>query len=171
MDDGLKRGIYTMKKLIAIFAIAVALCYTATAETYVVSRNGEEVSAARDGKAWSAPQTIDTKDPTSVLVSFFVSYFSKGEEWHDLIAHYSFPGSSFDEGIAAMNEAWEGFYGKVDSVRVTINPASFKSIGEERAFYTVKIAASYRGESVEGEDQVTLEKDEDGGWGVAELPM
>ena len=70
-----------------------------------------------------------------------------------------------------MYGAWERFYGKVDSVRITINPAAFKSTGWESAFYTVKIAASYRGESVEGEDQVTLAKDEDGGWVVAELPM
>ena len=159
-----------MKKLFLILA-AIALCYTATAETFVVSRNGEEVSATRDGKTWVADSNIDRKDPTSVLVSFFVSYFSKGEEWYDLIIHYSFPGSSFDEGISTMYGAWERFYGKVDSVRVTINPAAFKSNGEGRAFYTVKIAASYQGESVEGEDQVTLEKDEDGGWVVAELPM
>ena len=164
-----------MKKIFLIFAAAVALCSTATSETFVVSRNGVEVSSTRDGKTWAADSSIDRKDPTSVLVSFFVSYFSKDDGWHDLITHYSFPGSSFDEGfdegIVTMSEAWEGFYGKVDSVRITINPAAFKSNGDGRAFYTVKISASYQGESAEGEDQVTMEQDENGNWLVAELPM
>ena len=160
-----------MKKIFLIFAAAVALCSTAVSETFVVSRNGVEVSSTRDGKAWTADSNIDRKDPTSVLVSFFVSYFSKDDGWHDLITHSSFPGSSFDEGIVTMYEAWEGFYGKVDSIRITINPAAFKSNGRGSAFYTVKIAASYQGESAEGEDQVTMEQDENGNWFVAELPM
>ena len=160
-----------MKKLFRILVAAVALCSTATSETFVVSRNGVEVSSTHDGKTWAADSSIDRKDPTSVLVSFFVSYFSKDDEWHDLITHYSFPGSSFDEGIVTMHEAWEGFYGKVDSIRITINPAAFKSNGRGSAFYTVKISASYQGESAEGEDQVTMGQDENGNWFVAELPM
>jgi len=160
-----------MKKLFLTLAAVVALCSTATSETFVVSRNGVEVSSTRDGKTWAADSSIARTDPTSVLVSFFISYFSKGEEWYYLITHYSFPGSSFDEGICSMYAAWERFYGKVDSVSVTINPSAFKSNGEGRAFYTVKIAASYQGESAEGEDQVTMEQDENGNWLVAELPM
>ncbi len=143
-------------------------------KSFIVSRRGSEVAAVSGEEVFDNAKILsqtDRKDPTSVLVSFFVSYFSKGEEWHDLIAHYSFPGSSFDEGIAAMNEAWEGFYGKVDSVRVTINPSSFKSNGDGRALYTVNIAASYQGESDEGEDQVAMTQDENGDWLVAELPM
>ena len=143
-------------------------------KSFIVSRKGSEVAAVSEEEVFDNAKILsqtDRKDPTSVLVSFFVSYFSKGEEWHDLIAHYSFPGSSFDEGIAAMNEAWEGFYGKVDSVRVTINPSSFKSNGDGRALYTVNIAASYQGESDEGEDQVAMTQDENGNWLVAELPM
>ena len=161
-----------MKKkiIISIFA-AVLLCSTALSETFVVSRNGAEVSATLDGKAFTADSDIDRKDPTSVLVSFFVSYFSKGDEWHDSITHHSLPDSSFDEGIATMNEAWERFYGKVDSVRVEINPSSFKINGGGSAFYTLKIAVFYQGESAEGEDQVTMERDENGDWLVAELPM
>ena len=160
-----------MKKLFLIFAASVVLCSTASSETFVVSRNGVEVSLTRDGKTWAADSCIDRKDPTSVLVLFFVSYFSKDDGWHGLITHYSFPGSSFDDGIVTMSEAWEGFYGKVDSVRITINPAAFKSNGDGRAFYTVKISASYQGESAEGEDQVTMEQDENGNWLVTELPM
>lgn len=143
-------------------------------KSFIVSRRGSEVAAVSEEEVFDNAKILsqtDRKDPTSVLVSFFVSYFSKGEEWHDLIAHYSFPGSSFDEGIAAMNEAWEGFYGKVDSVRVTINPSSFKSNGDGRALYTVNIAASYQGESDEGEDQVAMSQDENGDWLVAELPL
>ena len=140
-----------MKKIFLIFAAAVALCSTAVSETFVVSRNGVEVSSTRDGKAWTADSNIDRKDPTSVLVSFFVSYFSKDDGWHDLITHSSFPGSSFDEGIVTMHEAWDN--------------------GDGRAFYTVKISAFYQGESAEGEDQVTMEQDENGNWLVAELPM
>ena len=160
-----------MKKIFLILAAAVVFCSTATSETFVVSRNGLEVSSTCDGKTWASDSSIDRKDPTSVLVSFFVSYFSKDDGWHDLITHYSFPGSSFDEGIVTMHEAWEGFYGKVDSVRITINPAAFKSNGDGRAFYTVKISASYQGESAESEDQVTMEQDENGNWLVTELPM
>ena len=160
-----------MKKLFLFLAAAVVLCSTAASETFVVSRNGLEVSSTRDGKIWAADSSIDRKDPTSVLVLFFVSYFSKDDGWHDLITHYIFPGSSFDEVKVTMSEAWEGFYGKVDSVRITINPAAFKSNGDGRAFYTVKISASYQGESAEGEDQVTMEQDENGNWFVAELPM
>ena len=159
-----------MKKTFLILATAVALCSTAISETFVVSRNGEEVSSTRDGKPWAADSNIDRKDPTSVLVSFFVSYFSKDDGWHDLITHYSFLGSSFDEGIVTMHEAWEGFYGKVDSVRITINPAAFKSNGRGSAFYTVKIAYTYKGESGEGEDQVILAKEEKGDWCIVELP-
>lgn len=159
-----------MKKIFLILA-AVVLCSKATSETFAVSRNGVEVSSTRDGKIWAADSSIDRKDPTFVLVSFFISYFSKDDGWHDLITHYSFTGSSFDEGIVTMHEAWEGFYGKVDSVRITINPAAFKSNGDGRAFYTVKISASYQGDSAEGEDQVTMEQDENGNWLVAELPM
>ena len=143
-------------------------------KSFIVSRIGSEVAVVSEEEVFDNAKILsqtDRKDPTSVLVSFFVSYFSKGEEWHDLIAHYSFPGSSFDEGIAAMNEAWEGFYGKVDSVRVTINPSSFKSNGDGRALYTVNIAASYQGESDEGEDQVAMTQDENGNWLVAELPL
>ena len=116
-----------MKKLFLILAAAAVLCSTAASETFVVSRNGVEVSSTRDGKTW--------------------------------------------EGIVTMHEAWEGFYGKVDSGRITINPAAFKSNGDGRAFYTVKISASYQGESAESEDQVTMEQDENGNWFVAELPM
>lgn len=143
-------------------------------KSFIVSRRGSEVAAVSEEEVFDNAKILsqtDRKDPTSVLVSFFVSYFSKGEEWHDLIAHYSSPGSSFDEGIAAMNEAWEGFYGKVDSVLVTINPSSFKSNGDGRALYTVNIAASYQGESDEGEDQVAMTQDENGDWLVAELPL
>lgn len=137
-----------MKKIFLILAAAVVLCSTATSETFVVLRNGVEVSLTRDGKTWASDSCIDRKDPTSVLVLFFVSYFSKDDGWHDLITHYSFPGSSFDEVIVTMSEAWEGFYGKVDSVRITINPAAFKSNGDGRAFYTVKISASYQGNTL-----------------------
>jgi hypothetical protein len=35
----------------------------------------------------------------------------------------------------------------------------------------VNIAASYQGESDEGEDQVAMTQDENGDWLVAELPM
>ena len=174
-----------MKKTFLILAAAVALSSLAFAEdrnlktandnkSFIISRRGSEVAAVSEEEVFDNAKILsqtDRKDPTSVLVSFFVSYFSKGEEWHDLIAHYSFPGSSFDEGIAAMNEAWEGFYGKVDSVRVTINPSSFKSNGDGRALYTVNIAASYQGESDEGEDQVAMTQDENGDWLVAELPL
>ena len=65
----------------------------------------------------------------------------------------------------------ERFYGKADFVRITITPDYFKYNGDGSAFYTVKIAASYQGESVEGEDQVTMVQDENGNWLVAELPM
>ena len=43
--------------------------------------------------------------------------------------------------------------------------------GDGRALYTVNIAASYQGESDEGEDQVAMTQDENGDWLVAELPM
>ena len=174
-----------MKKLFLIFVAAVVLSSCAVAEDrnlktandnkpFVVSRSGSEVTVISGKEVFDNAKIVsqtDEKDPTSVLVSFFVSYFSKGEEWYDLITHYSFPGSSFDEGISTMYGAWERFYGKVDSVRVTINPAAFNPSGKESAFYTVNIAASYQGESVEGEDQVTMVQDENGNWLVAELPM
>ena len=174
-----------MKKTFLILAALFALSSLAFAEdrnlktandnkSFIVSRRGSEVAAVSEEEVFDNAKILsqtDRKDPTSVLVSFFVSYFSKDEEWHDLIAHYSFPDSSLDEGIAAMNEAWEGFYGKVDSVRVTINPSSFKSNGDGRALYTVNIAASYQGESDEGEDQVAMTQDENGDWLVAELPL
>ncbi|MBO6219443.1 MAG: hypothetical protein J6N81_07715 [Treponema sp.] len=41
----------------------------------------------------------------------------------------------------------------------------------ESSFYTVKISASYQGESDEGEDQVAMTQDENGDWLVAELPL
>ena len=66
-----------MKKLFLFLAAAVVLCSTAASETFVVSRNGVEVSLTRDGKTWAADSSIDRKDPTSVLVSFSSAIFPR----------------------------------------------------------------------------------------------
>lgn len=155
-------------KLLLLTAFFVFLfCSTLTAKTFVVSRNGAEVTATLDGKTWTAKTNIDTKDPTLVLVAFFASYFSQTEEWKDFVAEFV---GDKENSILCMEEAYENLYGQTDSISVTIDFAKFKDNGGGFAFFTVKIAYTYKGESGEGEDQVTLAKDEKGDRCIVELP-
>ena len=133
---------------------------------FVIERNGSEVKATDYAQILTGNEWRQLGDPSAALAAFFVSYFSQDNIWKNLIAHY---GSS--EDIAYAYEAWENFYGKADFVRITITPDYFKYNGDGSAFYTVKIAASYQGESVEGEDQVTMAHDDFGNWYVVKLPM
>ena len=146
------------------------------ASTFVVTRNGASVTATERGQALTGDEWKDLKDPSAALAVFFASYFSQSDEWKDMVANGGFSWSgcyaeTHEEMIAAMTEAYEDFYGLADSISITIKPAKFKSNGDGSAFYTIKIALSYRGESDEGEDTVTMLQDENGNWLVVELPM
>ena len=159
-----------MKKQITITALlitALLRCSEATAETFVVSRTGAEVSATRDGKAWAGKGKIDRKDPTVLLAAFFKSYFERTDEWKDFVAGII---GAKENAILYMEEDYVSFYGRADSVSITIDPEKFEDNGGVFADYTVKIAYTYKGESGEDEDQVAMAKDEDGGWVVVELP-
>ena len=134
---------------------------------FQVERNGSEVAALDFIHALTGDEWKDRKDPSAVLEEFFISYFSQNDEWKSLVA----AGHDREELIAQMQKAHGEFYGKVDKIRIIINPAKVKDSGGGRAFYTVKISASYQGESAEGEDQVTMEQDENGNWFVVALPM
>ena len=68
-----------MKKIFLILAAAVALCSTATSETFVVSRNGVEVSSTRDGKAWVADSSIDSAPKTETFTGIIHNYTMWGE--------------------------------------------------------------------------------------------
>ena len=46
-----------------------------------------------------------------------------------------------------MQKAHGEFYGKVDKIRIIINPAKFKVSGGGRAFHTVSIAYTHNGDA------------------------
>ena len=130
-------------------------------QSVVVSRNGSEVTATKNGVA------KDRTDPTAFLAAFFVSYFSQDGEWKECVADLG----GKEERIAIFEEAFAEFYGRADSISVTIDPAKFRDNGGGFAFFTVNIAYSYNGDSGADADQVTLVQDARSGWLVAELPM
>ncbi|MBP5752765.1 MAG: hypothetical protein J6W60_07910, partial [Treponema sp.] len=72
--------------------------------------------------------------------------------------------------IAVMEEAYEEFYGRVDSIQITIDPSDFIYKGKGGAYYRVNIIYSYDGETDAGYDEVTMVQDENGKWFVSELP-
>ena len=136
---------------------------------FVVFREGSKVSVTdrwqdSDGDVWK-----DSKDPSSVLASFFASYFSQTEEWKDLVSESGIFGGKEDL-IAVMEEAYEEFYGRVDSIQITIDPSDFIYKGKGGAYYRVNIIYSYDGETDAGYDEVTMVQDENGRWFVSELP-
>lgn len=81
-----------MKKIFLILAAAVALSSLAFAEdrnlktandnkSFIVSRRGSEVAAVSEEEVFDNAKILsqtDRKDPTSVLISFFVSYSCGG---------------------------------------------------------------------------------------------
>lgn len=145
---------------------------TVSADHYfVIERKGSKVTATDYGELLTGNEWREQGDPSVALAAFFESYFSQDGAWKNFFVHYSSQDSLLDEGVALGYEAWERFYGKADFVRITINPDYFKYNGDGSAFYTVKIAASYQGESIGTEDQVTMCHDDFGNWYVVKLPM
>lgn len=137
---------------------------------FVVFRKGSKVTVTNRGQDSNDDEWNDLKDPSSVLASFFVSYFSQTEEWKDLVSESGIFGGKEDL-IAVMEEAYEEFYGRVDSIQITIDPSDFMYRGNGGAYYRVNIIYSYDGEVEAGYDEVTMVQDENGRWFVSELPM
>ena len=163
-----------MKHIIRLAAVifTVTVLYAQntliTEKSFIVVRNGKEVTATYGGKTLSGNSWKDRKDPSAVLAAFFISYFNQTDDWHDLIVNNTF----YEILVDNMNEAYAQFYGIPDTISITISPEKCIFEGEGTAFYTIKIAYSYEGETDEGEDEVTMEKDrERGEWLVAELPL
>ena len=110
---------------------------------FQVERNGSEVVALDFIHALTGDEWKDRKDPSAVLEEFFISFFSQNDEWKSLVA----AGHDREELIAQMQKAHGEFYGKVDKIRIIINPAKFKVSGGGRAFHTVSIAYTHNGDA------------------------
>ena len=161
---------HIIRLAVVIFTVTVLYAQNTliTEKSFIVVRNGKEVTATYGGKPLSGNSWKDRKDPSAVLAAFFVSYFKQTDNWHDLIVNNTFYEILVDE----MNEAYKQFYGIADTISITISPEKFMLKGDATAFYTIKIAYSYEGKTDEGEDEVTMEKDKKSGeWLVAELPL
>ena len=70
-----------------------------------------------------------------------------------------------------MQKAHREFYGKVDKIRIIINPAKFKDSGGGRACHTVSIAYTHNGDADVKIDEVAMMQDGGGNWFVVALPM
>lgn len=163
-----------MKHIIRLAAVifTVTVLYAQntliTEKSFIVVRNGKEVTATYGGKTLSGDSWKDRTNPSAVLAAFFVSYFKQTDDWHTLIVNNTFYEILVDE----MNEAYAQFYGIADTISITISPEKFMLKGDATAFYTIKIAYSYEDKTDEGEDEVTMRKDKKSGeWLVAELPL
>mgnify|MGYP006874818166 CR=1 FL=1 len=99
-------------------------------------------------------------------ILFFISYFSQNDEWKSLVA----AGYDREELIAQMQKAHGEFYGKVDKIRIIINPAKFK-VSSGRAFHTVSIAYTHNGDADVKIAEVAMMQDGGGNWFVVALPM
>ncbi len=144
-------------------------------ETYVIKRDGKNVTVLLGENSVSDFSKINRKNPTQVLAAFFFSYFSRTDYWKNLVAESAlfYSGIYGEDGeptAIKMEEAWNELYGLVDSISIKINPANFKSNGDGSAYYTLEIALSYKGESDSGEDEATIVQKENGEWFVYELP-
>ena len=141
------KHIITLAAAISIAAVLYAQNAPTPEKAFVVVRNGKEVAATYRGKPLTGNSWKDRKDPSAVLAAFFISYFNQTDDWHDLIVNNTF----YEILVDNMNEAYAQFYGIPDTISITISP---------------------EGETDEGEDEVTMEKDrERGEWLVAELPL
>lgn len=134
---------------------------------FQVERNGSEVAALDFIHALTGDEWKDRKDPSAVLEEFFISYFSQNDEWKSLVA----AGHDREELIAQMQKAHGEFYGKVDKIRIIINPAKFKDSSGGRAFHTVSIAYTNNGDADVKIDEVAMMQDGGGNWFVVALPM
>lgn len=134
---------------------------------FQVERNGSEVVALDFIHALTGDEWKDRKDPSAVLEEFFISYFSQNDEWKSLVA----ADHDREELIAQMQKANGEFYGKVDKIRIIINPAKFKDSGGGRAFHTVSIAYTHNGDADVKIDEVAMMQDGGGNWFVVALPM
>ncbi|MDY5122561.1 MAG: hypothetical protein SPE59_02050 [Treponema sp.] len=61
-----------------------------------------------------------------------------------------------------MQKAHREFYGKVDKIRIIINPAKFKDSGGGRAFHTVSIAYKHNGDVDVKIAEVSMMQDDGG---------
>ena len=163
-----------MKHIIRLAAVifTVTVLYAQntliTEKSFIVVRNGKEVTATYGRKTLSGNSWKDRKDPSAVLAAFFISYLNQTDDWHDLVVNNTF----YEILVDNMNEAYAQFYGIPDTISITMSPEKCMFEGKGTAFYTIKIAYSYEGKTDEGEDEVTMEKDrERGEWLVAELPL
>ena len=133
---------------------------------FQVERNGSEVAALDFIHALTGDEWKDRKDPSAVLEDFFISYFSQNDEWKSLVA----AGHDREELIAQMQKAHGEFYGKIDKIRIIINPAKFK-VSSGRVFHTVSIAYTQNGDADVKIDEVAMMQDGIGNWFVVALPM
>ena len=137
---------------------------------YNIERNGTEVTARKNSKELTGNEWKDFKDPSATLAAFFISYLSQTDEWKNLIADFG-DFDSKEELIAERNRPYEEFYGRVDSLSITINPLYFKNYGNGTALYTVSFGFSYDGNLGAGDDQVSMIMDENGNWLIEKLPL
>lgn len=130
-------------------------------ETYVISRNAEAVTAFYGEKEVSSFSKINQKDPTQVLAAFFRSFLSGHNEWQKYVAPNVL--------ISDMLGDYKKFYSVPESISITIDNKKFDA---QKGYFTIKIAYTYKGESGEGEDEVTMFQDKaSGNWFVEELPL
>ena len=129
-------------------------------EPYVISRNGDSVTAFCGEILVSDFSKINQKDPAQVLAAFFESYLSGGNEWQKFV--------SPDVRISSIQGDYKEFYGVPESISITIDRKKFDP---RRGYFKIKIAFAYQGETGEGEDDATMVQDKtSGNWFVTELP-
>lgn len=130
---------------------------------YVISRDGNKVTAKLGGKELTDFSKNDRTNPTEVLAAFFASYFNQIEDWKKYVS------PQFHKiRINNIEEDWEEFYGLADFISISFSPDDFDSA---TGYYTVNINGSYQGETFDGEDEVTLCQDAKTHlWYISELP-
>lgn len=138
-------------------------------EKYLIMRNGNAVSARRGEKAVEDFPTPNRKDPAQVLAAFFNRYLKQSEDWKDFVADFPTLDLAKEDLVRNMSEAHKAFYGAADSISIEINPEKTARNGGILLF-TIRIACSHNGEEDEGEDDVSMIRDESGNWFVLELP-
>ena len=162
------KHIITVTAVIFIAVVLYPQNVPISEKAFVVVRNGKEVTATYGGKRLTGNAWKNREDPSAVLAEFFISYFKQTDDWHDLVVNNTDYWMLVDE----INEAYAHSYGRVDTISITISPEKCMLYGDKSAFYTIKIAYSYEGETEEGEDEVTMEKDRERcEWRVSELPL
>ena len=157
-----------MKKTIIILLAAFA--FASCKSTFVVAKNGTQVSVSLDGKALVGDEWKDRTNPVAALAEFFASLYAQTDDWKDLVMHNILFDGGEDFGILTARKAYDSFYGQFDPISVSISSDVYH-FNANTVICTVKITYFYNGETDERIDGVTLWKDENGNWLVADFEM